>query len=220
MAITTFMNIDLPTVSTTLGPEWATKLNAGLNVVDEHDHTSGKGTLVPTAGLNINADLSYNSSYKATDLLSTQYTSQGATLTGAGNINSVYAVSGNLYFTNGSGTAVQVTDGSSLVATPATFSTLEFTSINSNLTISPSDTFVFIAVDTGASRTIDLPLAVNVSQGRVYAIKDSTGTANANPITIARQGSDLIDGATSSTFDSNYGSVWYITDGVSNWYRF
>jgi hypothetical protein len=219
MAITTFMNIDLPTVSTTLGPEWATKLNAGLTTVDEHDHTSGKGTQIPTAGININANLSFNS-FKPIDLLSTQYDSQVSALSGASNANSVFVLSGDLYFTNGSGTAVQVTTGTSLVSSPATFSTLEFTSINSNLTISPSDTFVFIAVDTGASRTIDLPLAANVSQGRVYAIKDSTGTANANPITIARQGSDLIDGATSFDFDSNYGSIWYITDGVSNWYRF
>ena len=127
MATTNFMNIDLPTVSVTLGPEWATEINAAITTIDEHDHTSGKGTTIPTAGLNINADLSYNSSYKATDLLSTQYTSQGATLTGASNINSVYAVSGNLYFTNGSGTAVQVTDGGALVATPSTFSTLELT---------------------------------------------------------------------------------------------
>lgn len=215
---TNFMNIDLPVVTTTLGPEWATKLNAGLEVVDAHDHTSGKGTKVPAAGLNINADLSFQSK-RASDLLSTKYSSQVAPLSGAANANSVSVSSGNLYYTNSSGTAVQITDSGSIVAAPATFETLNYTSINSNLTINSSDTFVFIAVDTGASRTINLPLASSVSQGRVYAIKDSTGTANANPITIATQGSDTLDGAASLDFDSNYGAVWVITDGASSWYR-
>lgn len=218
MAITNFMNLDLPVVTNTLGPEWATKLNAALDVVDAHDHTSGKGTQVPTAGLNINADLSINNN-RVSDLLSTKYTSQASALSGASNVNSVSVSSGNLYYTNASGIAVQLTDGNSVVSSPSTFETLNFTNINSNLTILPSDTFVFIAVDTAASRTITLPLASSVSVGRVYAIKDSTGTANANPIILARQGSDLIDGDSSYNFDSNYGAVWVITDGVSNWYR-
>jgi hypothetical protein len=218
MAITNFMNLDLPVVTTTLGPEWATKLNTALTAVDEHNHTSGKGTKVPTAGLNVNADLSFNSN-RASSLLSSKYTSQVSSLSGATNANSVYVVSGDLYYTNSSGTAVQLTTGNSIVSSPATFETLNFTSINSNLTILPADTFVFIAVDTSASRTITLPLASSVAEGRVYAIKDSTGSANANPIVVDRQGSDLIDGESSYNFDSNYGAVWLITDGISNWYR-
>ena len=218
MAITNNMNIDLPVVSTTLGPEWAAKLNAGLEVVDSHDHTSGKGIKVPTAGLNINADLSFNTN-RASALLSSKYTSQASALSGASNANSVSVSGGNLYFTNSSGTAVQLTTGGSIVSSPATFQTLNFTSINSNLTILPSDTFVFISVDTTAGRTINLPLANSVSQGRVYAIKDATGTANANPIVVAGQGSDTLDGSASLSLDSNYGATWFITDGVSSWYR-
>lgn len=217
MPITNFMNLDLPTVSATLGPEWATDVNAAFTTVDEHDHTSGKGVQVPSSGLNINANLSFGD-FKPTDLLATQYTSQVSTLTGASNINSVYSVSGDLYFTNGSGTAVQVTTGGSLVAAPATFQTLGYTSINTNLTIGASDTFVFIEVDTSASRTITLPLASSVTQGRVYAIKDSDGTSNSFPMTIDTQGSDTIDGASSIARDSNYSATWVITDGVSSWY--
>ena len=218
MAITNFMNLDLPTVSVTLGPEWATDINTALTSIDEHDHTSGKGTQVPTAGININANISFNS-FKPTDLLATQYDSQSSALTGATNANSVFVLSGDLYYTNSAGTAVQLTTGNSLVASPATFQTLNITSINSNLTIGAADTFVFIAVDTSSTAiSVDLPLAANVSAGRVYAIKDSAGNANANNITINRQGSDLLDGATSYVFDSNYGAVWYITDGVSNWH--
>ena len=57
---TTNMNLTLPTVSITVGPEWATLLNAALTDIDAHDHTSGKGVKITPAGLNINADLELN----------------------------------------------------------------------------------------------------------------------------------------------------------------
>lgn len=218
MAITNFMNLDLPVVSTTLGPEYAAKNNAAFESIDTHDHSSGKGVQIPVAGLNINADLSFGSN-RASDLLSTKYTSQVAALSGASNVNSVSVAGGNLYYTNSSGTAIQLTSGGSIVSTPATFSTLEYTALAGNLTINPVDTFVFIAVDTSAGRTIDLPLANSVSQGRVYAIKDATGSANANPIVVQRQGSDVIDGETSISLDSGYGATWFISDGVSAWQK-
>ena len=55
------MNLNLPTVSSTTGPQWAESLNAALETVDSHDHSSGKGQRITPAGLNINTDLSFNS---------------------------------------------------------------------------------------------------------------------------------------------------------------
>ena len=86
---TTFMNLNLPTPTVTLGPEWANQLNAALEVVDQHDHTSDKGQRVPTAGLNINEDLDFNSN-KALALQSTQYTEQASALSGATNAASLH----------------------------------------------------------------------------------------------------------------------------------
>lgn len=212
------MNLDLPVVTETLGPLWAAQLNEALEILDEHDHAS-IGKQIPTAGLNINANLDFNG-YKPFDLLSTQYTSQLAALTGATNANSVYVSGGNLYYTNGSGTAVQITNGGALVSTPGTTSSFEYDTINTNITISPSDTYVFIATDTSAARTITLPLASAVVEGRIYMIKDVTGNANANNITIAVSGSDAIDGGTSYAMDSGYGSISVISDGVSKWSTF
>ena len=60
MASTTFMNLSLPTVSVTLGPTWATQVNTAFETIDSHDHSSGKGTKVPSAGLNINANVDFN----------------------------------------------------------------------------------------------------------------------------------------------------------------
>lgn len=215
--ITTFMNLELPTVTVTLGPEWAYDVNAAFEVIDTHDHSSGKGVKVKTAGIDINADLSF-SNFRAEDLVAVQFQSQVSPLSGASNSNLLHVSGGDLYFVNGSGTAIQITDGSNLVPSPGVVNAFEITSISGNLSISPTDTFVIIRVDTTASRTITLPLASAVAPGRTYIIKDLTGDANDNPITIARSGSDTIEGAAADAImDSNLGSIWVIGDGVSNW---
>lgn len=210
------MNLELPVVTETLGPTWASELNAALEIIDEHDHSSNKGVKITPAGLNINANLDFNE-YKIYDLLSTQYTAPAAALTGASNANSVSVFGGNLYFTNGSGTAVQITSGGSVVTVAAATDTFEYSTTSGNLTIDASDTFVTVSVDTTSSRTITLPLASAVATGRFYIIKDATGDSNANPMTIAAAGSDLIDDAASQVIQSDYASMWLQSDGVSNW---
>jgi len=112
MPITPNMNMTLPTPSTTPGPTWADNVNAAFDVVDAHDHTSGNGVPVPTAGLDIDDDLSLNShALLAADYLEMdqQLTTLGPSVT-----DSLYDVSGNLYFNNGSGTPVQVTVGNAV----------------------------------------------------------------------------------------------------------
>jgi hypothetical protein len=216
MAITNFMNLDLPTVSTTLGPEWASDLNEALEVIDAHDHTSEKGVPVPVAGLNIDEDLDFEE-HRATNLLSTQYDSRASTLTGAANASSIYVVDGDLYYTNSAGTAVQITDGGSLLSTPGTVQTLEGTSAGGDLAIAAADTFVAVDVDTTATRTITLPLASAVSAGRLYLIKDVTGSATDNPITLAISGSDTIDGESSVSMESDFGCIWVRRSSATTW---
>src|SRR6185369_1236390 len=115
---TPFMDLELPTVSVQIGPAWADELNAALEIIDSHNHTSGSGVQIPTAGLNINANLSTNG-YKIYDLFSTQYDPVTVPLTGASNANSVSVSGGDLYFTTGSGISVQITSGGSVVSVPA-----------------------------------------------------------------------------------------------------
>lgn len=109
------LGMDLPTVSSTLGPAWATKLNAALELLDAHDHTSGKGARVPSAGLNIDADLPFNSK-NATLLRTVRFASQSGALAVSTDLGCVYNVNGDLYWNNGSGTAVQITSGASVNA--------------------------------------------------------------------------------------------------------
>ena len=85
------MGLTLPQPGSTTGGSptytYATEITADLSIIDTHNHTSGNGVLVPTAGLNINADLNFNS-HSATGV--NNVTAAGAvTITGAGTALSV-----------------------------------------------------------------------------------------------------------------------------------
>lgn len=103
------MNLTLPVVSQTPGPTWASDINADLSVIDEHNHTSGKGALVPVAGLDIDSDLSL-ATHALTNVAKVALLNQVSNTTAG----SVYAVGGNLWWNNGSGTGVQITSGNSV----------------------------------------------------------------------------------------------------------
>jgi len=108
---TNITSIAKPGIGTTTGPQWATDLNTSLDAVDGHDHSTNKGVRITPAGVNINADLEFNE-YSATELKNVIF----STATAATTAYSVYQASGNLYWRNGSGTAVQITTGSAVNA--------------------------------------------------------------------------------------------------------
>lgn len=114
MALTPNMDLDLPVVQLTIGPDWASQLNTALELVDSHDHTPGHGALLGTASFAINADLTFNG-FAAINLERSSYDDQIAALT---DVRSIYAVNGDLYYTNTDGDQVQITAGNSLAGTP------------------------------------------------------------------------------------------------------
>jgi|TARA_R110000751_G_scaffold79991_1_gene161216 hypothetical protein len=69
-------------------------------------------------------------------------------------------------------------------------------------------------INTGTAVTVTLPA---VSSNAAIIFKDSAGTAATNNITINRAGTATIDGATSQTVGSNYGSMKLISDGT-DWF--
>lgn len=210
------MNLELPVPTVTLGPEWAIELNAAFDVIDLHDHSSGFGVSIKPAGLDIDSDLDFQSN-RAFNLKSSKYTDQTATLTGALNASSVYSKSGDLWYTNGSGVAVQLTSGSSIISAPSSVDNFQYDEINTSLTIGPSDAFVVLDIDCSASRTITLPSASAVAPGRIYLIKDGTGQSETNNMTIAPDGADLIDGAASVAVNSNWACVFVTSNGINGW---
>ena len=70
-------------------------------------------------------------------------------------------------------------------------------------------------VNTSAARTLTLPAA---SAGARIMIKDVSGLANTNAITVARAGSESIEGvAGNKLLQTNWGAFTLVSDGT-NWY--
>lgn len=118
MPTTTNMSLVLPTEGGS-ADVWDTLLNAALTLVDEHDHTTGKGVKVPSAALKINADVSWSFSgtrYAITDLKAVDFQPQAASAVSSYS-SALFANSddsNNLYYRNSAGTNVKITDGSTL----------------------------------------------------------------------------------------------------------
>ncbi len=93
---------------------WGTALNTLLGLAENHDHTSGKGVQVPTAGLAIDADLTFNS-FAAIALKAVAFTEvTAASMASYTDALFVSSADHNLWFMNSAGTAVQITEGDTL----------------------------------------------------------------------------------------------------------
>ena len=210
------MYLSLPTPSVTLGPAWASQLNAALEAVDAHDHSNGKGTTIKTAGIEINADLNFNE-FSLFGLKSVRLSTQASTLSGASNAQSLFSHNGDLYFTSGGGSPVQITAGGDVKSVPGAVETIAYSAVSSS-PYSATTSDVVLVVDTSAARQILLPAAVSTSAGRIYIIKDGTGNSETNAITITPVLGDTVDlDAAGTTLSSNFGSVFLVSNGVNSW---
>jgi hypothetical protein len=207
------MALDLPVTSVTPGPTYSVKINTALTTIDAHDHTSGAGVQIPSAGITIDANLSFNS-YSPTSVKSLVFASQ-STVTTSGALWE--KSTGDLWWTNGSGTQVQITSAGALNTAALITSIWTQYALAGNLVIGASDTYTHYLVSSAAARSITLPAASGVTAGRFYVFTDSTGSAATNNITINRAGSDTIEGDASHILAENYGSVILVSDGTSKW---
>jgi hypothetical protein len=105
------MSLVLPTRGAAGSGTWHNALDAALTLIDGHDHTTGKGVRVPSAGLNINADISFASLYAPTNLHRLSFASVSTPST---NKSLFVGTDNELRFRNSSGTSIQITDGTSL----------------------------------------------------------------------------------------------------------
>jgi hypothetical protein len=120
---TPYMALTLPVVSATLGPEWASELNAALALIDSHDHSSGKGTPVRSNGIYLDSDLDcHNINLKT--LRSSRYTAQGSPLSGVSDVCCIYFSGADLYANDAVGNQVQITSGGGVAGSPGSISGL------------------------------------------------------------------------------------------------
>lgn len=74
-----------------------------------------------------------------------------------------------------------------------------------------------IGVNRAGVVTITLPTA-ELKAGRFFLIKDESGAAGSNTITVATEGSETIDGSATDTIVTNFGAKSYYSDGT-NWFQ-
>lgn len=208
------VSITLPATSVTSGPTYANQVNTALTTLAAATHTGGSnGDKWTAASLNIDGNVSWGG-YSVTSLKATTYTQQTALATA----NSVWVKNdGNLWFTNGSGSSVQITSGGTLNTSALITSVYAQLALAANLVIASTDTYTQYLINTASARTITLPGASAVGAGRYYIFTDASGSGRTNNITINRAGSDTIEGATSYTIAENYGTITLVSDGTSKW---
>tara|TARA_B100001113_G_scaffold4084_1_gene3536 strand:- start:2688 stop:3071 length:384 start_codon:yes stop_codon:yes gene_type:complete len=74
---------------------------------------------------------------------------------------------------------------------------------------------LFIDVNVSQATTINLP--VNAPIGTNYIIKDTSGNASTNNITVTSGSGDTIEGANTKVISTNYGLVKLIYNGTNKW---
>ncbi len=185
---TPYLGLDLPVVTVTLGPEWATLLNAALSVIDNHDHTSGRGRLITSAALNINDDVSING-YNLTGARSFQMQNLGSTsdIQDPTDVRCVYSVNGELYYTDNIGNQIQLTAGGALNAASVGGIGGDYATSSANVFYtSTSKTFTFNQnTDQRAKLDIgDLIIRETVASANGVTIKSASGLAASYAITL------------------------------------
>lgn len=117
------MLLPVPVVGVDPGPQYATDVNNCLTLVDQHDHSTGKGVQVTPAGLNINADLSFNNN-NLISARSLRMQVQPGVLTLGTDLICFYAVGVDAYYNDGNGNNVRLTQGGAVAGSPGSIANL------------------------------------------------------------------------------------------------
>jgi hypothetical protein len=113
--------------------------------------------------------------------------------------------------TGGSGISIGNTAGAITITNNAPF----FTVTAASTTTAATAGVTYLANTSGASFTITLPAPVS---GAFIGVKDSTGSFQTNPITIAPHASEMIEGlAANKQLFTNWGCWSFFSDGT-NWF--
>lgn len=216
------LGLVVPTPGQEPGPAYAIDVSDALVKIDGHTHTGASnsdGAMIPAAGLNFNADITAQN-HNLTSLRSTRFTNQNGALLGVGDVGCTYERAGDLWYNNSAGVPIQLTAGPAVISALSTSYAILI--ITTNHTINPTDPQNFFGTDTtSAVLTLQLPASSSVPPGRFYIVKDKSGAAPTHNVTVARAGSDTIDGAAANyVLKVAHQNLLFVNDGLGNWMLF
>lgn len=198
------MQLQIPIVGITIGPEYANDVNNSLNLVDSHDHTFGKGVPITTNALNINADLTLNT-FNLISTNTVRFVQRTSTIPNvAPNQGCIYIANGDFYVNDALGhNPIQITSGGAVNATTsgisnppasATFISSQLV-VNSNVTtpanivmasailgnlIPSTNTYTVSPPTLGANYVVTMPLPPTPNGTTAALIMDWTGAITAS----------------------------------------
>jgi hypothetical protein len=178
--ITPNMSLQIPTVGTELGPNYAVDVNNSLITIDGHTHQPGSGVAITPGAININSDLAFNNN-RGTLFKSVTFTPQSIAPPGITPDIAALQVSGvDLYYTDASGNVIRITQGGGVAGSPGSITGLvppASASYNSGSTtfVWQSDVNTPAAMDNGpvtirniVANSFGVTLGVNASIGADY----------------------------------------------------
>lgn len=172
------MSLIVPGVGTEAGPQYAIDIDMDLSIIDQHTHAPGSGVLITPNAININTALTFNSNF-ATSIAGLTLVAQGSTPA----INTVYESGVDLYFVDGVGNNVRITQSGGVAGSPGSISNL--TAPASASYVSGSSTFVWQS-NTSIAANMDFGAAIlrNLSPNSTYALTLQPPASLSNNYTI------------------------------------
>lgn len=138
------MNLPVPVVGVEPGPQYATDINNSLTIIDGHSHVSGSGVPITPDALNINSNLTIqnHSLYNIGALTLFPQVSLPAN-------SSLYESGVDLFFIDGNGNSIRITQSGSLAGAAGTITGLPSGTASASFA---AGTFIFQAsTATGAN---------------------------------------------------------------------
>lgn len=117
------MGLPVPTVGVDPGPDWANNIVASLSILDGHSHVPGSGVQITPSGININTDLPFGNN-NITLARSVRFTAQSAPLSLGVDIGCLYESGVDLYYNDGAGNQVRITQSGSVTGASGTITGL------------------------------------------------------------------------------------------------
>ncbi len=144
------MNMPVPNVGVDPGPDWATNVNACLSIIDGHNHALGTGVQINPNGININADLTFNNN-NGIGFRAVRFSPQGTPLSTPADIGELYEVGVDLWYNDGAGNQIRITQGGTVTGATGTITGLPSGTASASYA---AGTFVFESA-TATPATID-----------------------------------------------------------------
>jgi len=189
-------------ISFTDNIDWTADYYAGTIFIQDYVSSTGGVSKVPVSA----SAYIYTGKYLDEKLTTI---SSGASITVKEEGSNITTGASSLNFVGASVTAT--TSGNDVTVTVGDSILYSRRNVTSTITSSVND--VILGVNGVGALDIRLPVAADFSAGQHFLIKDESGTADVNPITILAQGSQTIDGNASIILQSPYAGVSIYSNG-------